>query len=280
MKAVVEGADRPATGDVRGKYGAIVATNFDFRSKMVTCVELLNAKIEKMGTYGIKMPEPIVVMIILANVEEAVKWNLEHHIALTAIRARYPYEHLHDAVSMRYVLSQLAIADKSRDRRGAPTPTANAAAFSNADEQPDALGNLLNEYAEDDTVNSEANAAIEDGWISASEGRGRSKSRKPSSQRRSFSPDSSRSPSTSHTRSPSPPKHRRRRNRDRRRSSRHRDRNRSRGLSRHSKSDDEPNDCKHCNAVDPPRRNCPLGNGTGIKSKCLWNPVYKGWRPD
>ena len=76
MKAVVEGADRPATGDVRGKYGAIVATNFDFQSKIVTCVELLNANIEKMGTYGIKMPEPIVVMIILANVEEAAKWSL------------------------------------------------------------------------------------------------------------------------------------------------------------------------------------------------------------
>ena len=56
MKAVVEGADSPATGDVRGKYGAIAATNFDFRNKMVTCVELLNAKIEKMGTYGIKIP--------------------------------------------------------------------------------------------------------------------------------------------------------------------------------------------------------------------------------
>ena len=44
--------------------------------------------------------------------------------------------------------------------------------------------------------------------------------------------------------------------------------------------DDEPNDCKHCKAVDPPRQNCPLGNGTGSKSKCLCNPAYKGWRPD
>ena len=286
MKVVIEGADRPATGDVRGKYGSIVATNFDFRSKMVTCVELLNANIEKMGTYGIKMPEPIVVMIILANVEEAAKWSPEHRIALTAIRARYPYEHPHDAVSMRYVLSQLAVADESRDRRGAPTPTANAAAVSNADEQLDALGNLLNEYAEDDTVDGDANAAIEDGWISASEGRGRSKSRKHTSRRRSFSPDSSRSPSTSRTRSPSPPKHRwrRDRDRDRRRSSRHggrdRSRGRGRGQSRHSDSDDEPNDCKHCKAVDPPRRNCPLGNGPGSKSKCLWNPAYKGWHPD
>ena len=101
---------------------------------MVTCVELLNAKTEKMGTYGIKIPEPIIVMIILANVEEAAKWSPEHRIALTAIRARYPYEHPHDAVSMRYVLWKLAIADESRDRRSAPIPTAKAAAVSNADD--------------------------------------------------------------------------------------------------------------------------------------------------
>ena len=185
---------------------------------------------------------------------------------------------------MRYVLSQLAIRDESRDRRGAPTPTANAEAVSNADEQLDALSNLLNKYAEDDTVDGDANAAIEDGWIAASEGRGRRKNRKPSSRRRSFSPDSSRSPSTSRTRSPSPPKYSRRRDRDHRRdhrrASRHEDKNRSRGQSRHSDDDDEPNDCKHCKAVDPPRRNCPLGNGTGSKSKCLWNPAYKGWHPD
>ena len=185
---------------------------------------------------------------------------------------------------MRYVLSQLAIRDESRDRRGAPTPTANAEAVSNADEQLDALSNLLNKYAEDDTVDGDANAAIEDGWISASEGRGRSKSRRQTSRRRSFFPDSSRSPSTSRTCSPSPSKHRRRCDRDRRRSSRHGGRDKSRGRGRgqspHSDSDDEPNDCKHCKAVNPPRRNCPLGNGTGSKSKCLWNPAYKGWRPD
>ena len=182
-------------------------------------------------------------------------------------------------------MTQLAIADESRDRRGAPTPTANAEAVSSADEQLGALGNLLNDFADDDTVDGNANAAIKDGWISASsEGRGRSKSRKPSSRRRSYSPESSRSPSTSRTRSPSPPRHRRRRDRNHRRSSRYggRDKSRGRGCgqSRHSDDDNEPNDCKHCKAVDPPRRNCPLGNGTGSKSKCLWNPAYKGWRPD
>ena len=38
------------------------------------------------------------------------------------------------------------------------------------------------------------------------------------------------------------------------------------------------NNCKHCNAIDPPRKNCTVGGGS--KAKCLWNPDYKGWRPD
>ena len=64
---------------------------------------------------------------------------------------------------MQCVLSKLAIADKSRDCRSAPTPLANAAAVSNADEELDTLRNLLSEYADNDTVDGEANAAIEDG---------------------------------------------------------------------------------------------------------------------
>ena len=63
---------------------------------------------------------------------------------------------------MRYVLSKLAIANESRDRRSAPTSTANTVAVSDADEQLYALGNLLSEYADDDTVDGEANAAIKD----------------------------------------------------------------------------------------------------------------------
>ena len=103
---------------------------------MVTCVEFLNAKIKKIGTYGINMGEPIVVMIVLANVKEAAKWNPEHCIALTAIRAKYPYEHPHDADSMQCVLAKLAIAHVSRDRRIAPAPTLQfpvAAAVDSAD---------------------------------------------------------------------------------------------------------------------------------------------------
>ena len=284
MKAVIEGADRPATGDVRIKYGQIVATTFDFRTKMVTCVELLSAKIEKMGTYGINMSEAIIVMIVLANVEEAAKWSPEHRIALTAIRAKYPYEHPHDADSMKYVLARLAVADESRDRRNAPAPGRFpvAAAVDNADSQIGALSDFINDFADEDTVDGEANAVIEDGWVSAGEGRGRSKSKKRSSRHRSRSPVSSRSPSTS--RSPSPPRRHRRSGRDHRRSSRHSGRDSSRyrrsgrSRARNDSGDEEPNNCKHCNAIDPPRKNCTVGGGS--KAKCLWNPDYKGWRPD
>ena len=71
MKVVVDKENCPATGNVRNRYGNIVTTNFDFPSKMVTRIELLNTKIGKMGIYGIKIGELVVVMImiVLANAE-------------------------------------------------------------------------------------------------------------------------------------------------------------------------------------------------------------------
>ena len=58
---------------MRNKYGNIIATNFEFLSKIVTCVELLNSKIEKIGTFGIKGGEPIIVVVILKDVEETAR---------------------------------------------------------------------------------------------------------------------------------------------------------------------------------------------------------------
>ena len=54
-QAVIDSADRPVTEDVRQHLGAIIATGFDFRQKMLTCVEILNLRIAKIGTYGIKL---------------------------------------------------------------------------------------------------------------------------------------------------------------------------------------------------------------------------------
>ena len=39
MTAVIEGAERPATQDVRNMYVCLCGTRFDFRTKMVTNVE-------------------------------------------------------------------------------------------------------------------------------------------------------------------------------------------------------------------------------------------------
>ena len=168
IKAMVEGADRPATQDVRKKFTGIIATNFDFRTKIVTCVEVLNSKLEKMATYGITIGEPIVVMIILAEVEEAAKWCPELRIALTAIRARYTYSHTHDATSLTYILEKLAIADESRDRRIAPAPAAAAAGEANAAEgQLAALTNMIADY-EIEGEDSEANTVIENNWMTTS----------------------------------------------------------------------------------------------------------------
>ena len=191
MQAVIDGTDRPATKDVRQQHGAIIATGFDFLQKMLTCVEILNSRIPKIGTYGIKVGPDQVVMVILANSEAATEWIPEHRIALTAIRAAYKYEHEHDSSSLTAIMKELATAEESRDRCKAPAPEAYAAT---GGYHLGILSGMIEDYIKTGN-HGEANAVAYDTDSSDRTRRdhGRSKIRKATTRRRS----PIRSPSTS-----------------------------------------------------------------------------------
>ena len=72
IRAVIEGAERPATIDVRKFYVSLCSTKLHFRIKMVVNVERLRSQAAKSKGYGVKVGEDVIVLIIIANIE----WTL------------------------------------------------------------------------------------------------------------------------------------------------------------------------------------------------------------
>jgi hypothetical protein len=88
MRAVIEGAERPATTDVRKIYVSLCSTKFDFRIKMVVNVELLRSLAAKSNGYGVKVGEDVTFLIIIANIEwRPVKTGADNFVTQCAIFA-------------------------------------------------------------------------------------------------------------------------------------------------------------------------------------------------
>ena len=133
-KAVIDGAYRPATKDVCKKFGALVATQFDFRQKMVTNVEHLHSKAANINTYGVTFCEDVIFMIILSNVEWAARqlWGGKHRLALQKICHNYSCDTVHNVTSYTALTKELAVADGAHDRRKAKSPGGIANAVENS----------------------------------------------------------------------------------------------------------------------------------------------------
>ena len=69
VQVCIQGADRPATGDILGHLIEIISTRFDFRKKIINNVEALRAKTARLSTYGVNMDDTQIALIILANIE-------------------------------------------------------------------------------------------------------------------------------------------------------------------------------------------------------------------
>ena len=261
MTAVIEGAERPATQDVRDMYVRLCGTRFDFRTKMVTNVERFRSQAAKANAYGITVGEDVVCLVLLSNVEWAAQqeWGGEFRDAMRKIRAEYPYNKVHSATTFTAIMKRLAAADEARDLRKAKSPSGMANAV---EEGLNYLGALVSQNEETSTYG-EAYAATSDSESSYEKSvrsrRSRKKERRPP-RRRSPSRSPSRSTSRSPSRSPSPP----RRGRTPRRSAK-------------SKSDEKSTKvkCRHCKRAGrtTPHPRVP-------ESKCNWNKKFQGWRPE
>ncbi len=63
VQVCIQGADRPATGDILSHLLNIISTRFDFRKKITNNVEALRAKTARLHTYGVNMDETQIALI-------------------------------------------------------------------------------------------------------------------------------------------------------------------------------------------------------------------------
>ncbi len=90
-------------------------------------------KLKTMATrlqlFGITPAEPELTLILLANIHHAKEqdWGQEFRAAMAAIRKTYNYDHVHDAMSLAFILKKLAGADKLGAMKLAPAPNNNKA---------------------------------------------------------------------------------------------------------------------------------------------------------
>ena len=255
MRAVIEGAERPATIDVRKLYVSLCSTKFDFCIKMVVNVERLRSQAAKSIGYGVKVGKDVIVLIIIVNIEWAVsqEWGGELRDVMRSIRRLYTYNKVHYAASCFKIMKFLAAADEARDIRKAKSPSGMANA---AEEGLNYLGALVDSQHRDHSTYGEAYATTSDSESSAEI---LTKSAYRRTKRTSRS-SRQRSPSSS----PSPPPRRRR------------DRGSSKRRSKKTDTKDQPkNDCRHCKKFGRIKPHSYVSDAS-----CIWNKKSKSWRPE
>ena len=239
VQVCIQGADRPATGDILGHLIDIISTRFDFRKKINNNVEALRAKTARLHTYGINMDDTQIALIILANIEVAATqdYGTEFKTALQTIRRWYNYSHVHDATSIAVILAELAAADAVRQLKDAPAPqrgVANAVA-----DQFSALAQLMQGTAYASTSDEEGSAAA-----------------------------ASDSTDTRSTKSSYTKRGRKKDKKKEKKKSKRRDKTRSRSKPKIKHK------CPHCKAQ---KRSTAHPEHIPY-DKCNWNPAYKGFR--
>jgi hypothetical protein len=124
VAAVLQAAERPRIRDVRRNLSAAIAMHFNFRQRVADNVSVLRARMARLATYGITVPESMIATIILAEVDDAARepWGREIETAVAKIRRTYPYNHAHNAASVAAILKELAAADAVRNMMEAPAP--------------------------------------------------------------------------------------------------------------------------------------------------------------
>ena len=116
MNVAISGANRPTTNDVLKQLIEVINHSFDFRKKVSINMELMQLNAAQMATYGIVIGIPQLTLTLLANIETATKsdYGCEFRSVMHAIRKKYAYNHVHDAMSLQTILTELAGANGVR----------------------------------------------------------------------------------------------------------------------------------------------------------------------
>ena len=124
-----DNAVRPEVDDVLEMLTEMYQYDFDFRKPIKHSMAQLRAMATRLKPFGINPAEPELTLILLANIHHAKEqdWGQEFRAAMSAIRKKYSYDHVHDTTSMAFILKELAGADELRTMKLAPAPNTSKA---------------------------------------------------------------------------------------------------------------------------------------------------------
>lgn len=123
ITAVMGGAARPDPIDIRKQITDVMAFIFDWKETGATNQERLAADIVKAVAFGVV--NDITATIMLANIAMAARCSsgIQRGEAQHKIRAKYQYNHVHSDVSIKWIMAELATADKQQDCTEMKTPS-------------------------------------------------------------------------------------------------------------------------------------------------------------
>jgi hypothetical protein len=124
MKSAIGGIDQPSTNNLIEQLLRVINHKFDFFKKVSVNMEPMLSKAAQTALYGIVIGIPQLTLTLLANIKTATKSNYGREFCLTmhAIRKKYTYNHVHNAILLQIILKELAGTDGIRVLKDTPAP--------------------------------------------------------------------------------------------------------------------------------------------------------------
>ena len=130
LEAIRQGADRPTTTDVHAQVNRLINFSFNFQHKIQHNYDNMHATAGKLKSVGIVLEPSLLGLLLIHQVELAQKheWGRDFRTAMQTIRKKYPYNHVHDSISINDMLAEFAGADAVRNLSEAPSSLPEQAA--------------------------------------------------------------------------------------------------------------------------------------------------------
>ena len=156
-KAVMKNAQRATYDSTFKNVSTVLNYAFNWQLTAEQNVEQLSTKAAMLESNGIKVDKSYMVLIILRNMEKAIKsgqWADDLKESFRTIRNKYDADHVHDDTTYKEVLAELFQADKNRTISDAPAPDTEA-----AEEVNSVYETFINEYLEESETEDEESVA-------------------------------------------------------------------------------------------------------------------------
>jgi hypothetical protein len=164
-KATQKNAQRSSYDSTSKNVASVLAYNFNWQITAAQNVEQLTTKAAMLESNGITFPKSFQVLVILRNMETAIKagaWAEDLKDGFRTIRNKYDSDHQHDDTSYQDVLAELFKADKNRTITDAPPPEAVA------EDAHEAYESFLDDYLDESETEDEEEASVAESAYSAS----------------------------------------------------------------------------------------------------------------